>query len=314
MDAFRFTQCAAVLFDAAPSLDDLEPLLEDWQVAGKPKEGEGEHGWLVSGPGFVLRLRSGGFAVLDVVDRPWPDEDPNDPARPNGPLAAAWRSGAFGPLATPGALLRAADQPWRWDGGPEAAWHRAFVRLRTGHGVAPGEEPRAPDPLYELTSLTELAATVLRAKGARALFFPAGEALRSPAHVYEAMGRKIGVAPPPVDLWTNLRAVALGEGGGARWLALDTVGMGQLGLPDQEAIFAEGREEPRAVEALLGRACLGLVTTRSVDEFMADPGGRRWRAARATAAVTPSRPAVRWTPLEGAPPQALLEALAAEPT
>lgn len=311
METFFFSQCAAVLFDRAPRLEDVERTIASWNVAGRPNEGQGEHGWAVCGPGFMIELRSGAFGVVDVVDRPWPD-DPRA-AETIPAIGSAWRAGAFGRAsATPGALARAADQPWLWDGAASAAsGHRAFVRLRTGHAVRDEkaekparEEPVFEDPQYELLSLTELAQALLRLPGALALFVPAGEALRSREQTDAALERKIGAGAPPFELWTNVRAVALLREGDAHWLGLDTVGMAQLKLPDQEAVFAEGREEPEAVEALLRNACLHLVSGGAIapGSTADDARGRRWRASAARSIVVPPRPVVRWLPEESARP------------
>jgi uncharacterized protein DUF4261 len=311
METFFFTQCAAVLFDQAPRLEDVERAIGSWDIAGRPNEGSGEHGWALSGPGFMVALRSGAFGVVDVVGRPWPDDPRLAETVPA--IGAAWRSGAFGrATSTPGALARAADQPWAWDGAAAAAsGHGAFVRLRTGHATQPpseddpeGRNEVYEDPTYELMSLTEMAQPLLRLPGALALFVPAGEALRSKAQTDAALERKVGEGGPPFELWTNVRAVALGQEGDLRWLALDVIGMTQLRLPDLEALFAEGQEEPEAVEALLRNACLHMASGKPIPPGVtADDGrGRRWKTSAARGIVAPPRPVVRWLPEESARP------------
>jgi hypothetical protein len=314
MASFSFAACAAVLFEASPKLEDVERALETWNVAGRPNEGEGEHGWAICGPGFMVDLRSGAFAVVDLVRRPWPDDVRDAESVPA--IGSAWSVGAFGRGSTPGALARAADQPWSWtEGSAAAARHEAFVRLRIGHAAEEGApETGAEDPSYELMSLTELARPLLRMPGALAFFVPAGEALRSREQMDAALQRKIGAGPPPFELWTNLRAVMLAEEGGLRWLGLDTIGMMQLGIPDQEAIFADGKEAPGAVEALLHNVCRHLLSGKPVasGSTAEDGRGRRWRASGATGLVAPRRPVVRWLPEESdRPPDALLAKLSA---
>ena len=312
MESFVFTQCVVVLFDRAPPLEGVRGALGEWRVVGTPNQPPGEYGWAVCGPGFVLELRSGGFAVVDVIERKWPD-DPREAQAAAG-LGGAWRAGAFGPVSTPGALSRAIDQPWGWPGGAAGgSGHVAFVRLRTGtaSGGPPGEK-RGFDRVYELATLTEIARPLLRLEGALAFFAPGGEALRSERQVEEALKRPLG-APPPLDLWSNLRSVALPPGGGAQWLLLDVIGMHQFGLPDQEAIFAEGKEEPGAVEALLRNACLHLLSGPIAPGSTADDGrGRRWRASAAVGIVSPPRPVLRWLPEDSARlPDDVLASLAA---
>lgn len=306
MPSLLYTQCAAVLFDAPPVLEQVERALDAWPVAGPQKPAEGDDGWIASGPGFIVELRKGGGVIVDVVDRPWPD-DPRATAE-SPALAAAWRSGLLGIASTPGALARAREQCWAWaDGAAVAARHRAFVRLRK---VIPLRDesgqalPKDHDPVHELSTLTEMASPLLRLPGAVALFFPGGEALRSRDQVEEVLRRKVGVGPPSVELWINLRALGLGQEGEVRWDLVDTIGMRQLRLPDQEAIFAEGREEPDAVAQLLTNACLHIAAGKGIaDGSTADDGrGRRWKAAQATGLLTPERPVVRWVPEAGPTP------------
>ncbi len=281
MERFSFTQCVSVLFEGAPALEDVQRALGEWRVVGEPNQGPGEHGWAVCGPGFIVELRGGAFAVVDVVDRAWPDDPREGETIPA--IGSAWRAGAFGPASTPGALARAVDQPWAWPEGAAAAKrHGGFVRLRTGRASEEGEPPersRAYDPVFELASLTELARPLLGLENALGSFVPGGEALRSRDQVSEALDRKVGVGPPPLELWSNLRSVALPAQGSVQWLLLDTSGMHQLGLPDQEAVFAQGQEEPEAVEAMLRNACLHLLSGPIAPGSTAATWARSWPRA-----------------------------------
>lgn len=300
MHTFSFTQCACVLFERAPGREELERALQGWPVEGYREPAEGDEGWALCGPACVVELRRGGFAIADLVDRPWPD----DPSQAHTPaLGAAWTAGAFGPRAEPGALARAADQASRWpEGSRVAERHGGFVRLRTGSTRTEEGRSEGGDPQYDLMMLTELAQSVLRLPGALALFVPAGEALRSKADVEAALARKVGMGPPPFELWSNLRAVSLTEEAGVHWVLLDVVGLGQLGLPDHEAIFAEGKEQPAAVESLLRGACLQLLEGKKVPSLAPDGSGRRWCAAQARSIVAPPRTVLRWLPEESAQP------------
>src|SRR6266542_1417621 len=181
MENFFFTQCACVLFDHAPALEDVERALEGWPVAGQQAPAPGEDGWIASGAGFVVELRTGAAVIVDVVDRPWPD-DPRAAAELPA-LAAAWKGGMFGPSSAPGALARAKVQSWAWeDGAATADRHGALVRMRTVVELASDgsrELPKEHDPVHELTTLTEMAGALLRLRGATAFFLPGGEALRS---------------------------------------------------------------------------------------------------------------------------------------
>src|SRR4051812_46448153 len=101
MEKFAFTQCVAVLFQHPPELSDVERALQRWTLTGDANAPEGEYGWAVSGKGYVFDMPvGGGFATVDIVDRPWPDDAATAAKTPA--LTAAWRMGAFGPAASPG--------------------------------------------------------------------------------------------------------------------------------------------------------------------------------------------------------------------
>jgi hypothetical protein len=316
LENYFFTQSGCVLFDSAPALEEVERALEAWPVVGKQAPAAGDDGWIASGPGWVIELRNRTGVIVDVVDRPWPD-DPRAAVEVPG-LASAWRAGIFGPSAAPGALARAKVQSWGWAEGKAAAErHQGFVRLRTvvklSSAEGKGDLPKGHDPIHELTTLTELAGTLLRLPGATAFFLPGGEALRGREHVADVLKQKTGVGPPPLELWSNVRMVGLGQEGGTRWMLVDVVGMRQLRLVDQEALFADGQEDPDAVMALLRNACLHLVAGRPLPEGSTseDARRRRWKASSATGLLAPpNRAVLRWTPEESASPsQAFLATL-----
>ena len=306
MGKFFYTQCACVLFDSAPALDDVERALESWALAARQAPAPGEDGWMACGPGFVVDLSGGGSVIVDLLDRPWPD-DPlavsKDPV-----LEAAWRSGQFGPTSAPGALARAQTHGWSWDQGAAAAErHRALLRLRTVVELgtdAPGEALKGHDPVHELTMLTEMAGGLLGLPGASALFLPGGEALRSPEQIRVVLRRKAGSGPPPIDLWLNLRTVGLGQEGDNRWSIVDVVGMGQLRLPDQEALFGEEQERGDGVVPLLRYACTHLVSGNGIADgsTVEDLRGGLWSATSATGVLAPNRSVLRWLPQKGARP------------
>ncbi|HET7785619.1 MAG TPA: DUF4261 domain-containing protein [Myxococcales bacterium] len=311
METLSFTQCAAILFESAPKLEEIMRALASWPIAGQREQGPGEYEWAICGPRLAIDLRGEGWAIVDVVDRPWPDDA--EAAEKAPALAAAWRTGAFGPFTTPGALARAIDQGWQ---GADLTRHAGFVRIRTALAAGKDKEPARPGrPIYDLMTVTELATALLRLEGALAFFVPGGEALRTREQL-EAVGRrKAGVGPTPIELWTNVRGIALPPEDGSNWLLLDVVGMNQLGLPDQEAIFADGKEDPDAVEAMLRNACQHLLSGPIAPDSTSDDGrGRRWRASAARGIVAPPRPVLRWLPEESPRPAEATLAKLAEPS
>jgi hypothetical protein len=317
VEKFSFTQCVAVLFSVNPDLDEVTSSLERWPFGGWAKEVEGQDGWALSGAGWVFELPEGGFATVDVVNHRWPDDPAVAAASPG--IGSAYTGGAFGPAASPGALARASDQPWLWqEGAAIASQHEAFVRIRFGFAIPGAGSPEAAKPpkrdaLYELSLLTEIAQPLLRKTGGLAFFDPAGEALRSKEQIDAALKRKVGSGPPPIELWTNVRSIALLRESDTNWLGLDMVGLAQLGLPDVEAIFAEGKEEPEAVERLLRNVALHLAAGRPIapGSTSDDGSGRRWEASNTFAVVAPRRPVVRWLPTGSPrPSEAVLAKLA----
>ncbi len=180
------------------------------------------------------------------------------------------------------------------------------MRLRTAvelEGDA-RQLPKDHDPVHELTTLTELAGGILRLPGATGLFFPGGETLRSREQVEAVLRRKTGLGSPPIDLWLNTRGISLGQEGDARWMLVDVVGMRQVRLPDQEALFAEGHEDPEAAAAFLRNACLRLIAGKGIPEGSTsdDVRGRRWKVSAATGVLAPNRPVLRWLPEESTRP------------
>ncbi|HET9597506.1 MAG TPA: hypothetical protein VFP65_18095 [Anaeromyxobacteraceae bacterium] len=295
-----FTQCAAILMNGVPSPEELLKALRSWDVTAVQKAAAGEEAWVASGEGFSLELGNGTALLVDVVDRPWPDR----PTSAEPTVVSAWRSGFFGPTASPGALARARQQTWSWPQAAEvAARHRGFVRMRTAIELPEDKVlPKEHDPAYELAAISELATDLFSLPGAAAFFLPGGEALRSREQVEAVQKQKTGVTGPPLDLWTNLRGAAVGEHGGRTWFVADVVGMGQLRRPDPEALFVEGSEDLEAVAGLLRNACLHLFAGRGIpDNSTADDAhGKRWRAVSATGILAPKRQVIRWTP-DGAP-------------
>ena len=95
-----------------------------------------------------------------------------------------------------------------------------------------------------------------------------------------------------------MRSIALLRESDTTWLGLDIVGLAQLGLPDLEAIFAEGKEDPEAVELLLRNVALHLTAGRPIapGSTSDDGSGRKWEASHSLAVVAPRRPVVRWLP------------------
>jgi hypothetical protein len=90
-----WTQGIAILLDSAVSLDEIEPLLGDFEIVRRVATGDS---WEMGGDSLLIAFRPevNGFVALDVVNRPWPDTmgDPENEIT----LFGAWSMGYFGPL------------------------------------------------------------------------------------------------------------------------------------------------------------------------------------------------------------------------
>jgi hypothetical protein len=69
------TQCIVLLFEAPPTLDELENALKDYPMAKRSPGASGPDGWTRSGDSLIVPFRPevNGYAQVDIVERPWPD-------------------------------------------------------------------------------------------------------------------------------------------------------------------------------------------------------------------------------------------------
>jgi len=309
----RFTAGACVLFERPVSLEQLNAALAGFDVVNtKPDVTE----WALGGPSVTLAFRPNvnGLVVVDTVDRPWPDHmgDPKNETK----LFGAWSMGHFGPFAFPGGLKRAAQQSWGWEDGKTAPErHSAFVRILASYVLGPvsGDAPIFPpeyDPLEELNFVTLVALTVAQLPGAVCYFNPNGESLRDAATVENSLQFAEQNELPPLDVWCNVRLFNVGEG----WLVMDTVGNGQLGLPDLpdlEVCVQGGKNyNLQDVDAFLRNTTLYLLQNGEVikdGDTLDGPFNVKWRArVRKMSLIDPPRRMLRLFPEDGTQPPAVL--------
>lgn len=298
-----YTQTVVVLFELAPAVEALRAALAPGFEVVKSLDG-GDDAWF-GGPGLLVAYRRevNGALVVDVVDRPWPDDmgDPKDGTS----LFGAWTLGQLGPLTFPGNLARAAQQAWRWrDGAPAAvAAHQGFVRLRLTYvGGASQDAPVMPrdcDPVHELEFLTRAARALLDLPSALAFFVPGGEILLS-RELLDGISRHFHAhGLPPVAAWCNLRLFNL-DGG---WSLMDTVGNWQLDLPDMEAAFPKGSRDLGEVDEFL-RNATDYHREKGADivkdgETMDLSGRPPWRGLHfEDSLLSPPRRVLRWIPVD----------------
>lgn len=304
----HFTASACVLFERPVALEQLEGALTGFEIVKRIPE---VTNWVFSGPGLAVAFRPdiNGYVAVDTVDKPWPDHMGDAKTEPM--LFGAWATGLFGPFTFPEGLKRATQHSWGWPTGATIAdRHSAFVRIKASYvfGDVPGDMPVFPkgyDPLAELEFVTRIALAVLRLPGALCYFNPNGEALRNLQRLEDALAFSRQQNVPPLDVYSNVRLFNM-DG----WLLMDTVGNGQLGLPDLpdlEACMLKDRNyDLQSVDPFLRNTTLYVLHRGEVfrdGDTIDGPGKVRWRAwNRRTALISPPRRTLRFFPEEGSKP------------
>ncbi len=310
-----YTQGMCVLLSKPVSTADIQERLKGFELVGRHESMEDDDAPVTLV--FDFRPEVNGHLLVTPAKCLWPDEmgDPDEsPER-----FVAWSLGQYGPLAYPGCLQRAGEQSWGWEqGSEEVQHHQAHIRLLISYvlGVEEADEddeevplvPNDYDPLEELTFLTRAIAAVLEMPEAICYFNPGGEVLRDESGLRQGLNHAWNHDLPPLDMWTNVRLFRATE----EWSLMDTVGNGQLDLPDLEAIYQTDRFQPSEVEGFLRSASLYLLQGEEEveDGDTADgPGQIQWMAMQCADALSdPPRPTIRWIPQDGSePPEELME-------
>lgn len=308
-----FTQSAYILTDRAPELDELESVLSDLNPLGfNPEAGEGGY-WAFGEAAVILPMGDfeRGRVVVDVIPARWPDQMAD--AEENPQLFGAWTMGGLGPAVHPGCLERAGKQAWAWkQASAEVRRHEALVRVRTTY-VGDGDElelPEGYDATAELLLVTRVAARLMELDGALAYFNPNGESLRPAEDVKAALQWYEAEEMLPLDLWANVRLGRVAPD--STWLLMETVGLGQIGLPDVEVPFDRAKYPPEHMDPFVRNIALYLAEEGDViatGNVVEGPAETSWVAERRDVGATfPSRPVLRLLP-EGEEPPAILKAL-----
>ena len=278
------------LFNAAPWLEEVERVLA---MFGSPEPITPTAGWLGGFPGFVLHSQDtdGDKIVVDVVDRPWPDDMGDPQETPD--LFSCWCLGGFGPHVYPGGLERAAQHAYAVPAAQAlVSQHRAFVRLRK---LPP---PRA-EPLNDLAWLVAVTRALLEQPKALAYFQPNGEVLLDRTALEATLLRVERTGLPALDLHVNVRVWNVE--GAKNWRLLDTVGLDQVLVPNIEAVFDADRYSEDTVARFVRNVSLYQLQQ---GDALADgntiegPGGK-WRVERLDEGrASPPRSVVRLTTSE----------------
>jgi hypothetical protein len=306
-----FTQCACVLLERAPHLDELEGVLSDFDIR---KRLDGKFEWVFRGPALIVAYRpeSNGFVSVDIVDRKWPDSM-GDPKKETT-IFGAWSMGHFGPYAYPGGLERACQQCWAWQAGRDIApKHNAFIRVRSSYTFGAADDapimPSDYESLPELEFVTQIASSLLKLPGALCYFNPNGEILRDREGLDEILSYGRSNDLPPLDAWSNVRMFGVNSD----WSLMDTVGNKQLDIPDVEACFHTESFDLNQIDNFLRNVSLYVLKNGDVikdGDTMDGPGGIRWQSYHFENGICdPPRRVLRWLPKDKRPvPQEIRDA------
>jgi hypothetical protein len=294
-----FSQGVAVLFSRAPTIERLHEQLSMFAPRGPTHLSEVK--WPTSGPSVRLPFREevNGFCTVDVVSHPWPDAMGSPEAEAE--IFMAWGIGAFGPYAYPSGLERACQQSWAWKAAGEVvSQHRAFVRARISYAFSAPDDacgvPRDCVPVDELQYLDAVVAELSAVEGALCFYNPNADLVVSPEMHASALLAARADDLLPLELWTNVRLFRIEDQAGRT--LMDTTGMAQLDLPDQEMVVPEAVSCDEVASFLRG-TCQYLVGRGDViaDGHTADgPGGVLRAVHREESVVAPPRPVTRWEP------------------
>lgn len=295
-----FTQCACLLLDRTPTLNEIEGALHGVvEVSNRHDESED---WQFFGPSLTIPFRQdvNGYVAVDVVDRPWPDDmgDPDD----DPTLFGAWAMGYFGPGAFPQGLDRAQEQAWGWDDESDVfSAHKAFIRVRLSYvfGEQDEDAPVMPDdcdPLEELDFITVITTALMKMPGVLGCFNPNGEVLLNQQAYDETLRFHAENESIPFELWSNVRLFHVEP----NWCLIDTVGNDQFDLPDIEAAYCEEVAEAEDVNEFIRNVTYYLLSGEHEIESgdsVEGPGDAPWTATvHEDSTCDPPRPVIRLVP------------------
>ncbi|MGE3804018.1 MAG: DUF4261 domain-containing protein [Gemmataceae bacterium] len=307
-----FTQGLVVLLERPVTLDAVADSLRAFDVRAVNPEAGPE--WAFGGPSVVVAYREevNGAVCVDLVERQWPDHMGD--TKQEMMLFGAWSMGHFGPFAFPFGLQRAGQHCWAWEPACRIAeGHCGFIRLRSSYVFGGGDDalimPEDYDAEPELLFVTKLASAVLELPGALCYFNPGGEVLRDQDGLRESLNFAWSHKLPPLDVWCNIRLFKVN----GEWSLMDSVGNGQLDIPDVEAGFHTDSYEPVEVDHFLRNVSLYLL--KHEDDIIKDgdtmdgPGKVRWQAMSFESGLSdPPRRVLRWLPVDGrSAPRALVD-------
>lgn len=269
-----FSQSVCLLTDGQATLFDVKSSLQNhgFEIV-KALRARSE--WQFGGAALVIAYRPemNGLAIVDLVNRPWPDTmgDPESDTTTFG----AWSMGHFGPWTFPNGLRRASQHAWSWAAGRNVEnAHAGFIRIRLRYASG-ADTPVLPahyDPVDELNFLSRLVLATGGAAGVLCYFNSNGEVLRDHDGFSRVWQDCASDGLIPLPLWSNVRLFKLTD----QLVLMDTVGNRQLDRMDIEAIFASDEYTPSDVDNYLRNVSLYLLHSNpefETGQTMEGPGG-----------------------------------------
>ena len=302
-----------MLLKSAPTLQELKKVLSKHKIVSEKPNGI--QGWETCGPAILLDYREeyNGLFVIDIIDKPWPDE--LDCEKPDSTLHKAWLEGCFGIATAPGSLERAVEHCWFWPEGRELVPQaKAFLRIRSTFMIdrddwMEGDEwiPSDYYPADELQEFHMVIRDLFELPQVICYFNPQGEVLRDKETFIEYDDLCYDNEIPPLGLWANARFFKIND----EWVMMDTVGNSQIEVLDVEACFHIDSYEPHDIDQLLRVVTLYQLED---DEFegsdtVEDENGVSWKVSfEQDGLCDPPRRVIRLIPQDGREPPAELAA------
>lgn len=269
------------------------------------------------------------YLIVVASEQPWPDELGDPEAEPEA--FQDWSLGLYGPLAFPGCFQRAVERSWIVpEVSAQASQHKAHVRLLVGYPLIPHvDDPtkneRADeddlemildtrdiieeqyDPAEELSALARAISTVLEIPSSIAYFNPGGEVLKDSDSLRTLLNEAWVNDSVPIKAWMNVRLFEIEDD----WTLMDTVGNGQVEIPDLEAVFKTDRYGSGDVEAMLRHWTQKMIEDVESDLTEGDvvdgPDGIKWTVMECHDGLAdPPRQTIRLVPNDGDTPSETL--------
>jgi len=306
-----FTQGMCVLLREPMSMSEVEKRLSMFTPTARQESLEDDD----APETLVMEYRPevDGHLLVTPSSARWPD-DMGEPDE-NPEAFVAWSLGQFGPLTYPGCLGRGLAQSDLQDSVREDALnHTAHVRVLISYIVGADDDDDSDDDLPlmpegynaidELQTVIRAVTALLESPQAICYFNPGGELIMDDSQLRRVLNKAWNEDQPPLKAWVQTRRLQESNGiGSDRWHIIDSVGHGQLDIPDLEAVYVGDDYPEEQVEQFLEVITQELMADEGQEELFIEgevregPGDSNWRSfACGDALNAPPRPTIRWVP------------------